>query len=179
MTDRQLLDRFIAENDPDTFRVLVERHGPMVLAVCRRVLIRQHDVEDAFQNTFLTLARRAGTIKHHETIAPWLHRVALRVATKARRKRSERPFRDAIDHGFNPEHEVDSLAFSYGSLLREELNRLPESYRLPLVLCYLEGKSNREAADELSWPVGTVKGRLSRARQALRERLSRRGVVIS
>jgi RNA polymerase sigma factor (sigma-70 family) len=179
MTDRQLLDRFIAENDPDTFRILVERHGPMVLAVCRRVLRRQHDVEDAFQNIFLILARRAGTIKHHATIGPWLHRVALRVATKARRRRSEMPLLDAIDRGFDPEHRVDSLAFSYGSLLREELNRLPESYRLPLLLCYFEGKSNREAADELSWPVGTVKGRLSRARQALRERLSRRGVAIS
>jgi RNA polymerase sigma factor (sigma-70 family) len=179
MTDRQLLDRFVAENDPDTFRMLVERHGPMVLSVCRRVLSRQHDVEDSFQNTFLILARRAETIKHHETIGPWLHRVAHRVATKARRKRSELAFHDAIDQSFAPEYQVDSLAFSYGSLLREELNRLPDSYRLPLVLCYLEGKSNRQAADELSWPVGTVKGRLSRARQTLRERLARRGVAIS
>src|SRR6202040_812336 len=83
MTERQLLECFVTTNDPDTFGVLIERHGPMVLAVCRSVLGDQHDVEDAFQETFLALARRAGTIKHSESIGPWLHRVALRRALKA------------------------------------------------------------------------------------------------
>jgi RNA polymerase sigma factor (sigma-70 family) len=179
MTDRDLLDRFIAQNDPDTFRLLVERHGPMVLAVCRGVLRHQHDVEDAFQNTFLILARRAATIKHHQTVGPWLHRVALRVAQKARGNRSEIAILHDIDLACTQEHRLDSAIDSYSPLLREELNRLPDSYRLPLVLCYLEGKSNREAADQLCWPVGTVKGRLSRARRTLRERLLRRGVGIS
>ena len=82
MTERQLLDRFIAQNDHEAFKSLVEQHGPMVLSVCRSILLRQHDVEDAFQTTFLILARRASTIKHLETVGPWLHRVALRVARK-------------------------------------------------------------------------------------------------
>jgi RNA polymerase sigma-70 factor (ECF subfamily) len=179
MTDRELLDRFIAENDPNTFRVLVERHGPMVLAVCRGILRGEHDVEDAFQNTFMTLARRACTIKHLETIGPWLHRVAVRLARKTRRKLFSSHMHDYILSGRDREYHTELPLDSHAPLLREELNRLPERYRLPLVLCYLEGKSNREAADQLRWPVGTVKGRLSRARQTLRERLERRGVCLA
>lgn len=178
MTDRELLNRYITQNDPDTFRVLVERHGPMVLSVCRGVLRGQHDVEDAFQNTFLVLARRACTIKNDETIGPWLHRVALRVARKLRGKQPERIMRGWIPARSESGYLNGSAVDSHAPLLREELDRLPDRYRLPLVLCYLEGKSNREAADQLHWPVGTVKGRLSRARQALRERLARRGVGI-
>ena len=90
MTEKQLLECFVATNDPDAFRVLIERHGPMVLAVCRNVLRETHDAEDAFQNTFLALARRAAMIKNGETVAPWLHRVALRVAKRARFRASQR-----------------------------------------------------------------------------------------
>jgi RNA polymerase sigma factor (sigma-70 family) len=176
MTDRRLLHCFITANDPDAFRALVERHGPMVLAVCRTVLRDPNDVEDAFQNTFLALARRAGTIKYSETIAPWLHSVALRVARKARLRASRRQAREraCIDSGSErPSCRPDPLLIP---LLREEVSRLPDKYRIPLTICYLEGKTNQEAAAQLNCPVGTIKGRLSRARRALHGRLSRRGL---
>jgi RNA polymerase sigma factor (sigma-70 family) len=176
MRDRQLLQRFITSKDPDAFRVLIDRHGPMVLAVCRGVLREQHDAEDAFQSTFLALARRAGTIKQCETIGPWLHRVAFRTARQARRKayRDRARERSRTHSGLERHFEPPDLSFV--PLLREEVNRLPESHRLPVVLCYLEGKTNQEAAANLRCPIGTIKARLSRARQTLRDRLSRRGV---
>jgi RNA polymerase sigma factor (sigma-70 family) len=176
MTERQLLDRFVTANDPDAFRALIERHGPMVLAVCRNVLRETHDAEDAFQNTFLALARRAAMIKNSETIAPWLHRVALRVAKKARFRASRRRARESacIDCGSGRGSHLPDPSFI--PLLREEVNRLPEDFRRPVVLCYLEGTTNPEAAAQLNCPIGTIKGRLSRARQTLRGRLSRRGL---
>jgi RNA polymerase sigma factor (sigma-70 family) len=176
MTERQLLDCFVTANDPEAFKALIERHGRMVLGVCRTVLREQHDVEDAFQNTFLLLAKSAAMIKHSETVAPWLHRVALRVAKKARFRASQRRAREriSIESGSGrPSHLPDP---SLMPLLREEVSRLPESYRMPVILCYLEGKTNQEAAAQLNCPVGTIKGRLSRARQTLRDRLSRRGL---
>jgi RNA polymerase sigma factor (sigma-70 family) len=176
MTERQLLDRFVTANDPDAFQILVERHGPMVLAVCRTVLREHHDAEDAFQNTFLALASRAGTIKHADTIGPWLHRVALRVAQRARFKAAQRQAHEKNCTNSGPEYPSDPPDFSLLGLLREEVSRLPDRYRLPVMLCYLEGKSNEEAASQLRCPVGTIKGRLSRARQTLRDRLSRRGL---
>jgi RNA polymerase sigma factor (sigma-70 family) len=176
MTDRQLLECFVTANDPDAFRVLFERHGPMVLAVCRTVLRAPHDVEDAFQDTFLALARRAATIEHGETIGPWLHRVALRLALKARLKASRRRDRERDHTDSRPGSPIDPPDLSLIPLLREEVGRLPENHRLSVVLCYLEGKPNREAAARLRCPVGTIKGRLSRARQTLRDRLSRRGL---
>jgi RNA polymerase sigma factor (sigma-70 family) len=176
MTDRQLLERFVTLNDPDAFRVLIDRHGPMVLAVCRAVLREQHDAEDAFQNTFLALARRAGTIKDNETIAPWLHRVALRAARKARFKACRDRARERLRQDSGPERPFDPPDLTFIPLLREEVNRLPDSYRLPVVLCYLEGITNQEAAARLRCPIGTIKGRLWRARQTLRDRLSRRGL---
>jgi RNA polymerase sigma factor (sigma-70 family) len=176
MTEKQLLDRFVTANDPDAFRALVERHGPMVLAVCRTVLHESHDVEDAFQNTFLALARRAAMIKHSETVAPWLHRVALRGAKKARFRASRYRARErtCIDSGSGRRSLSPDPSFI--PLLREEVSRLPETYRMPVMLCYLEGKTNQEAAAQLNCPVGTIKGRLSRARETLRDRLSRRGL---
>jgi RNA polymerase sigma factor (sigma-70 family) len=176
MMERQLLDRFITANDPDAFRLLIERHGPMVLSVCRTVLREPHDAEDAFQNTFLILANRAATIKNSDTIGPWLHRVALRVARKARFKAAQRRNREQNRTDVEPEYPYAPPDFTLVPLLREEVSRLPDRYRLPVELCYLEGKSNQEAATQLKCPVGTIKGRLSRARQTLRERLSRRGL---
>jgi RNA polymerase sigma factor (sigma-70 family) len=176
MTERQLLDRFITANDPDAFKVLIERHGPMVLSVCRTVLHEQHDAEDAFQNTFLVLASRAVTIKHSDTIGPWLHRVALRVARRVRLKTAQRRAQERNWTTSEAEYHSDPPDFSLLRLLREEVSRLPDSYRLPVVLCYLEGKSNAEAASQLRCPVGTIKGRLSRARKTLRDRLSRSGL---
>jgi RNA polymerase sigma factor (sigma-70 family) len=148
----------------------------MVLAVCRNVLRETHDVEDAFQETFLELARYAHTIKHGETIAPWLHRVALRLALKARLKDSRRRVRERNRIDPRPEYPIDPPDLSLIPLLREEVGHLPENHRLPVVLCYLEGKTHQEAAARLRCPVGTIKGRLSRARQTLRDRLSRRGL---
>jgi RNA polymerase sigma-70 factor (ECF subfamily) len=174
MRERDLLQRFVIENDPEAFRLLVERHGAMVLAVCRSQLREAHDAEDAFQNTFLLLARRAGTIEHLETIGPWLRRVALRVAVRARAKACERRVRETArlerPHSGPPEPLDRSLI----RILREEISRLPDRYRLPVVLCYLEGKTNEQAAMHLRCPVGTVKGRLSRARKRLRDSLTRR-----
>jgi RNA polymerase sigma factor (sigma-70 family) len=176
MTERQLLECFVTSNDPDAFAALIERHGPMVLAVCRTVLRAQHDVEDAFQDTFLILARDAGTIKHSETIGPWLRRVALRRAQKAQLQASRRRFRERNRTDSRPNHPTDPSDFSLKLLLREEVSHLPEHYRLAVVLCYLEGKTHEEAAAQLRCPIGTIKGRLSRARQVLRNRLSRRGL---
>ena len=176
MNERDLLERFVVEKDPEAFRELIERHGAMVLAVCRSILHEAHDAEDAFQNVFLILARRANTIRHLDTIAPWLHRVALRVARRSRATTSQRRAREMTRPDSRTEHPEDSTDPTVLRLLREEISQLPDRYRLPLVLCYLEGKTNQEAAWQLQWPVGTVKGRLSRARQTLRDRLSRRGL---
>jgi RNA polymerase sigma-70 factor (ECF subfamily) len=173
---RQLLERFVATNDPDAFRVLVERHGPMVLAVCRNVLRGQHDVEDAFQDTFLALARGAHTIKHSEQVGGWLRQVAIRKARRARFNASQRWFHERNRTDYRTEYPTDPPDLFLIPLLREEVSRLPVNCRLPVVLCYLEGKSCREAAAQLSCPVGTIKGRLWRARQTLRDRLSRRVV---
>jgi RNA polymerase sigma factor (sigma-70 family) len=176
MTERQLLECFVTTNDPNAFQVLLERHGPMVLAVCRTVLREQHDVEDAFQDTFLALARFAGTIKHGEAIGPWLRRVALHRALKARLKASQLRVRERNRTDSRKEDPIEPPDLFLIPLLREEVGRLPESHRLPVELCYLVGKTNREAAAQVSCPVGTLKGRLSRARQTLRDRLSCRGL---
>lgn len=176
MRERELLERFINGNDQAAFRALIDRHGPMVLGVCRSLLKEPHDAEDAFQNIFLILARRAGTIKHRDSIGPWLHRVAVRVATRTRVKANDRRARERRGFRSKAEPTCDDYVRVPRSVLRAELNRLPERYRLPLVLCYLEGKTNEEAASQLQCPVGTVKGRLWRARGQLCDRLSRRGL---
>jgi RNA polymerase sigma factor (sigma-70 family) len=176
MTERQLLQRFVTANDHDAFKLLIDRHGPMVLGVCRSVLREQHDVEDAFQNTFVALARRAGTIKNRENIGPWLHRVALRVARSARFKARQTRAREQNCSEPATERKAEPRDLSFIPLLREEVSRLPEHHRLPVELCYLDGKTNEEAAAHLCCPVGTIKGRLWRARQTLRARLSRRFV---
>jgi RNA polymerase sigma factor (sigma-70 family) len=176
MTVRQLLECFVATNDPDAFRALVERHGPMVLAVCRNVLRGQHDVEDVFQDTFLALARGAHTIKHSEHLPRWLRQVALCKALRARFSASRRRFHERNRTDYRTESLTDPPDLFLIPLLREEVSRLPVNCRLPVVLCYLEGKSCQEAAAQLSCPIGTIKGRLWRARQTLRDRLSRRVV---
>jgi RNA polymerase sigma factor (sigma-70 family) len=177
MAEKQLLERFIHESDQDAFKTLIERHGPMVLGVCRGVLRDSHDVEDAFQTVFLTLAKSASTIKNRDYIGPWLHRVALRVARNVRAKAVARRRREKIGVIFEAEYSSESLNRDLLPLLHEEMGRLPERYRLPLVLCYFEGKTTEEAAVQLRCPVGTVKGRLSRARERLRDRFSRRGLT--
>lgn len=179
MSDGQLLDRYIACRNEAAFAALVRRHGPMVLAVCRRVVANAQDAEDAFQATFLVLVRKAATIQPRDLVGNWLYGVAYRAAMKvrtmtARQRRREKPMQDL------PEPAAErSLLEDLLPLLDQELNALPEKYRLPIVLCDLEGKSRKEAAKYLGWPEGTVAGRIAQARSLLARRLARHGVPLS
>ena len=176
--DGQLLERFATgagEGAELAFAALVERHGGMVLRVCRGVLADPHDAHDAFQATFLVLVARGRGLWVRDSIGPWLHRVASRTASKLRagvirRRTFER--RAAVPEEFEP-RPADDLA----RVLLEELDRLPERFRAPVVLCDLEGQTHEQAARSLGWPVGTVKSRQARARDRLRDRLRRRGVA--
>jgi RNA polymerase sigma factor (sigma-70 family) len=179
LTDGQLLERFATDRGEAAelaFAVLVERHGPMVMRVCRGVLGDAHAAQDAFQATFLVLVRRARGLWVRDSIGPWLHQVAYRTATcaravAARHRRLERRAAVAVEAaGADRDFELERL-------LHEELDRLPDRYRSPVVLCDLEGRSYEQAARSLGWPVGTVKSRLSRGRERLRNRLVRRGVA--
>jgi len=181
VSDAELLERFVKAADKAAFELLVWRHERMVLGVCRRVLRNYHDAEDAFQATFLVLARKAASIRNQQSVAGWLHCVASRVAHHARSKasRRERPGGHDADLASVPspgEPGGELRARDLGPVLDEEVNRLPEKYRLPVVLCYLEGKTYEEAARQLGCPKGTLSGRLARARGMLRARLARRGV---
>jgi RNA polymerase sigma factor (sigma-70 family) len=179
-TDRQLLERFSRHQDESAFAVVVQRHGPLVFGVCRRMLHCQHDAEDAFQATFLVLAKKAGTIHWQESVGGWLYDVASRVARKAKAGQS-RGLVDERQRNMMALSDAHSLATrrELQEVLDEELRRLPEKYRLPLVLCCLEGVSRSQAAGQLGWQEGTVAGRLARARELLQRRLARRGVVLS
>ena len=178
LTDGQLLERFATERGEAAelaFAVLVERHGPMVMRVCRGVLADADAAQDAFQATFLVLVKRGRGLWVRDSIGPWLHQVAYRTArcaraTAARRRRLER--RAALsEEDVRPERD-----FELERLLHEEIDRLPERYRAPVVLCDLEGRTYEQAARHLGWPVGSVKSRLSRGRERLRARLIGRGV---
>jgi RNA polymerase sigma factor (sigma-70 family) len=179
LSEWQLLNRYISRGDEAAFEALVARHGPMVLGVCRRLLADPHDAEDASQATFLVLVRKAGSLGEHDAIGHWLYGVARRVALKARgqaaRRRTHEP-RLATDPPAPP---FDPAAIDLGPALDAELDRLPAKYRAPIVLCYLEGLTHEQAASALRWPLGTVKGRLARARDLLRDRLIRRGIALS
>ena len=180
LTDEQLLARFV-DSEGDTgalaFGELVARHGPMVLRVCRMILRDAHDAEDAFQATFLVLARQSRSIRERGSAASWLHGVARRVALSARsaaarrradeRRAAEMPKPSSDDAGWN----------DLGDVLHQEIERLPEKYRKAIVLCELEGLTEGQAAQRLEWPIGTVRTRLRRGRERLRGRLLRRGVA--
>lgn len=182
LSDAQLLGRFIGGREGSAepaFRELLDRHGPMVRAVCRQVLGRAADADDAFQATFLVLVRRARSIRVGDSLAPWLYAVAVRTARRARFAASRQRTIDAETLAETVEESADAaLDLDVRPMLHEELARLPEKYREPIVLCHLEGKSHEEAARLLAWPVGTVSGRLSRGRQLLKARLERRGVAV-
>jgi len=178
LSEWQLLERFVAYRDELAFQVFVSRHGPMVLGICRRMLANAADVEDAFQATFLVLLKRAGSLGPGDAIAAWLHGVAVRVAQQARSAAARRGQRERLGMtyevaGVDPASEDSELR----RILDEEINRLPLKYRAPIVLCYLEGQTHEQAARQLHWPLGTVKGRLARARSLLESRLTRRGVA--
>jgi RNA polymerase sigma factor (sigma-70 family) len=182
-SDTQLLQRFVNQRDESAFELLVWRHGPMVLGVCRRILRDEHDAEDAFQATLLALARKAGSIGKRESVGSWLYKVAYRVALRTReaairRARHERQVNSlppAVDPTATEGRAWDELR----PVLDEELNRLAEKHRAPVVLCYLEGLTNEEAARQLRCPVGTVKTRLAHARRLLGDQLSRRGLTLA
>jgi RNA polymerase sigma factor (sigma-70 family) len=176
-TDHDLLERFLTRREPAAFEALLARHGPMVLRVCRSLLTDAHAVEDAFQATFLVLLRRAASIRRRELLANWLYGVAHRVARRARAGalRREARERDGVDV-LPAKPTDDPEARDLSRVLHEELDRLPAKYRAPLILCYLQGMTQAEAAEELGSTPGAVRGRLERARQRLRGRLARRGV---
>jgi RNA polymerase sigma factor (sigma-70 family) len=183
-SDAVLLDRFRQGHDEGAFAALVARHGPLVLRLCQRVLGDWHAAEDAFQATFLILARRAGSIRSPHALAAWLYGVAHRVAIKARsagtyRQLHEKTVPDLQAAASQSDPLSDLTARETLAILEEEVQRLPEVYRLPILLCCLEGLSQEEAAARLGWTCGSVKGRLERGRQRLHARLARRGLTLS
>jgi RNA polymerase sigma factor (sigma-70 family) len=181
--DSGLLTRFLAVRDPAAFEALVARHGPMVLRVCQHVLGNRHDAEDAFQATFLVLARKAASVRPPGALAAWLrgvaYRVALRARTAALRGRHEGLAPDLAPPDPRPDPLAEVTAREALWILEEEVQRLPGAYRLPIILCCLEGQSQEEAARRLGWTPGSVKGRLERGRERLHARLVRRGLTLA
>jgi RNA polymerase sigma factor (sigma-70 family) len=183
LSDGRLLERFASGPDGDraaeaAFTELVRRHGPMVHRVCRNILNDPHDAHDATQATFLVLVRKAGSIRSRDSIAGWLHGTALRVARHARADAARRRLHErsgAVSEVVEP----DPSGQEGWPELHEELARLPEKYRVPLVLCYLQGMTTEVAARQLGCPQGTILCRLSRGRERLRNRLIRRGLTAS
>ncbi len=173
LTERQVIARFVESGDPVAFEAIIRRHGPMVFSLCRQLLHDANDADDAFQATFLILVSKARTLRQPDRLGPWLYGVACRVARRARlQSRPQQPALDRPAPGATcPIEERETL-----DAIHDEIDHLPEKYRLPVVLCCLEGLSHDEAAAQLGWPVGTVSGRLSRAREQLKSRLARRNV---
>ena len=191
LSEPELLERFVACNDDGAFEALMARHGPMVLGVCRQLLHDPNDVDDAFQATFLILVRKAGTLRQSDLLGNWLYGVAYRVATRARVLAARRTdqvasFRrhvQAVDSrryvARSDLNSPESRNLEWKPDLHREVNSLPEKYRVPIVLCYFEGLTHEQAAARLGCPLGTVKGRLTRARELLQRRLSRRGIALT
>jgi RNA polymerase sigma factor (sigma-70 family) len=178
-SDRQLLDAFAARGSEAAFTALVSRHGPMVLRVCRRVLNHEQDAEDAFQATFLVLARSIGSIRKRDSLANWLHGVAYRTAMKAKRGAARRRNHEARLRAVALQTAAEPTWNDVQAVLDEEIQRLPSCFREAFVLCVLEGKSGPEAAAALGCKEGTVKSRVNRARRLLQEQLGRRGIKLS
>jgi RNA polymerase sigma factor (sigma-70 family) len=179
LPDRQLLEQFSASHEEAAFAAMVRRHGPLVLGVCRRVLGNAHDAEDAFQAAFLMLARKAHAVRKQESLGGWLYRVAFHAALRARRQAA---LRRQHERRAGPRPSADPFAELTGrellSVLDEEVQRLPERYRAPLVQCYLQGRTCDEASRILGWSPRTLKRRLEQARERLRARLAGRGLAL-
>jgi RNA polymerase sigma factor (sigma-70 family) len=178
-TDRHLLERFVTAQDEAAFAALVQRHGPMVLGACRRLLRDAHEAEDAFQATFLVLVHKARSIGRPESLGPWLHGVACRAAARARQAARRRARQREAAAMVGGDASVDVVWRELRQVLDEELDRLALKYRAPLVLFYLEGKTTEEVARQLGCPKGTVLSRLARGRERLRHRLVHRGVTLT
>ncbi len=180
LSDVRLLERYVAHRDELAFEALVRRHGAMVMGVCRRVLDDSNDADDAFQAAFLLLARKARSIRDDNSVGGWLHRVAWRIAVQLRAdavRRRDQERRAAEQTGA-------SIAFGLphddtAAVIHQEIDRLPDCYRRPVVLCYLEDMTYQQAADQLRWSEATTRGRLAKARDLLRARLTRRGVTLA
>ncbi len=180
MSDRQVLERFIEDRDETAFEAILYRHGAMVRNVCRQVLFDPHDVDDAVQSVFLVLVRKAKFIRIDGSLGPWLYTVAGRLAARARANRRRRSARERqSDEMLETSYSESEDAFELPAVIHDELGRLPERLRAPLVLCYLEGLTHDLAARQLDCPVGTVRSRLARARSLLHRRITRRGITLS
>jgi len=176
LTERQVLERFAERGDPVAFDAIVARHGPLVFAVCRQLLRDPNDVDDAFQGTFLIFIEKAATLRQPERLGPWRYGVACRVARRARMRRRTKELPEDLA---GPRLSCSAEDSEQVEALHDQIQRLHEKYRVPIVLCCIEGLSPNEAARQLGWPVGTVHGRLSRARDLLRNRLARRGILVT
>jgi RNA polymerase sigma-70 factor (ECF subfamily) len=180
LSDGELLERFLAVREEAAFEVLVRRHGPMVLGVCRRVLSNAHDAEDAFQAAFLVLIRKGPSLLPRQTLGNWLYGVAYHTALRARaacwKRRAKERQAAAM---YKCETPAGDGGHDWLPLLDQELSRLPDKYREAVVLCELQGKTREEAAEQLGVPTGTLSGRLTTARRMLAKRLTRRGVTLS
>lgn len=182
LSDGQLLARVKwapTESAHAAFTALVERHAPMVFRVCRDILRDTDDAQDAFQATFLVLVREAAKVRRPDSVGSWLHGVATRISLRARADAARRRAHERRKGELTTERTRATDGGDVEPVLHEELRRLPEKYRAPIVLCYMEGLTHDEAAAHLGWPVGTVRGRLARARDLLRARLTRRGLVVA
>jgi RNA polymerase sigma factor (sigma-70 family) len=180
LTDAQLLSCFVERRDAAAFEALVRRHGPMVLGTCRRILGDTHDAEDAFQAVFLVLVRKAASMASREAVGGWLYGVAYRTALAARTKRRRRRAREKqVEAMPEPRVEPDDAWVELKPLLDRELSRLPEKFRVPVVLCDMEGLPRRQVARQLGLPEGTLSSRLHTARRTLAQRLSRYGFALS
>jgi len=178
--DGELLERFLSDNDQAAFSALVHRHGPMVLAVGRRLLGDVHAAEDVLQATFLVLVRRAGSIWKHKPLAGWLYRVAQRIAFRTRAQAAARRNLERRSEPMPRSEPLDDLTWQeLRSVLDEEIGALPEKYRAPVVLCHLQGLSYDQAAQQLGWRKSSLAKRLTKARELLRRRLVRRGITLT
>src|SRR5262245_53192677 len=176
--DAELLARFVDDRDGEAFARLVRRHGPMVLGVCRRILRNGADADDAFQATFLVLARRAGAVRPRSLLANWLYGVAYRTALEARRAAAVRRIKERRAAEMRTVSSAPNMPADLREVLDRELAGLPDMYRAAVVLCDLEGLSRSAAALHLGWTEGTLSGRLARARSLLARRLARQGLAL-